>query len=135
MTIEKLKELLRRYHLTPNKTFGQNFLLNDIVLQDMVDSVPLKKGEAVLEIGPGIGNLTLLLLERADFVLSVEKDPKLAPVLRAIKRKHKNFRWEISDILSFNFQEALAEWADDAGIPLVYHAVANIPYYITGKII
>lgn len=128
MTIEQLKELLRRYHLSPNKTLGQNFLLNDVVLQDMVDSVPLQKGEAVLEIGPGIGNLTEPLLRRADFVLAVEKDKKFEPLLRALKRKHKNLRYEIADILSFDFQRALAVFP-------TYHVVANIPYYITGKII
>jgi 16S rRNA (adenine1518-N6/adenine1519-N6)-dimethyltransferase len=128
MTPEQLKQFLRRYNLTPNKTFGQNFLLNDIVLQDIVDSVPLETGDAVLEVGPGIGNLTEHLLKRADFVLAVDKDEKFFPVLRRLKRDHKNFRFEFSDILKFNFLELLEKYPR-------YHVVANIPYYITGKLI
>lgn len=127
MNIEHIKKILKSHGIHPNKTYGQNFLMNEIILQDMVDSVPLEKGDAVLEIGPGIGNLTKRLLDRVEFLLSVEKDKSFIPVLRALKKDHKNFRYEIEDILKFNFQEALA--SSD------YHVVANIPYYITGKII
>jgi 16S rRNA (adenine1518-N6/adenine1519-N6)-dimethyltransferase len=128
MTAEQLKDLLRRYGLKPNKTFGQNFLLDDFVMQDIVDAAGIQSGEAVLEVGPGIATLTERLLARAKFVLAVEKDPKFGPLLRPLQKQHKNFRYEIDDILSFDFQEALA------GYPS-YRVVANIPYYITGKII
>ncbi len=128
MTVEQLKDLLRKYRLAPNKTYGQNFLLDDFVLQDMVDAAGIKKGEAVLEVGPGIATLTEHLLPQADLVLAVEKDPKFAPLLRGIQKRHKNFRYEISDILAFNFSEALSDYT-------LYRVVANIPYYITGKII
>jgi 16S rRNA (adenine1518-N6/adenine1519-N6)-dimethyltransferase len=128
MTPEQLKILLRQYKLSPNKTYGQNFLLDDFVLQDIVDAAGIQSGEAVLEIGPGIGNLTEKLLERADFVLSIEKDPKFLPRLKALKKDHKNFRFEVADILSFDFQTALKDYP-------AYRLVANIPYYITGKII
>ncbi len=128
MTIEQLKQLLRQYNFRPNKTFGQNFLLDDFVLQDVVDASGVTKNEAALEIGPGIATLTERLLERAKFVLAIEKDPKFLPLLHAIKKQHKNFRYEIADILSFNFQEALEDYPK-------YRVVANIPYYITGKII
>jgi 16S rRNA (adenine1518-N6/adenine1519-N6)-dimethyltransferase len=128
MTIEQLKSLLRHHKLSPNKTLGQNFLLDDFVLQDIVDAAGIKPGEAVLEIGPGIATLTKRLLDKADFVLAVEKDPKFLPLLRAVKKEHKNLRYEISDILSFDFQTELADFKK-------YRVVANIPYYITGKII
>jgi 16S rRNA (adenine1518-N6/adenine1519-N6)-dimethyltransferase len=128
MTPAQLKHLLKENNLRPNKLLGQNFLLNEIVLQDIVFSVPLEKGDAVLEIGPGIANLTRRLLERATFVLAIDKDPHFAPLLRHVKREHKNFDFRIEDILRFNFQEALHQYP-------AYHVVANIPYYITGKII
>ena len=127
MTPEYLKQFLRNHHVQPNKVFGQNFLLNEIVLQDMVDSVPLKPGEAILEIGPGIGNLTTRLIQTGNYVLSVEKDKTFLPILRELSKRNKNFRFEVADILRFNFSEALAEYP-------AYHVVANIPYYITGKI-
>ncbi len=128
MTPEYLKQLLQRYNIRPNQTYGQNFLLNEIVLQDMVDSVPFKKGDALLEVGPGLGSLTEFLLRTENPVLSIEKDPKFLPVLKSLRKQHKNFRYEISDILHFNFQEVMADFPN-------YHVVANIPYYITGKII
>jgi 16S rRNA (adenine1518-N6/adenine1519-N6)-dimethyltransferase len=128
MTIEQLKDLLKRYQLKPNETFGQNFLLNDFVLQDMVDSVPRQPGDAILEIGPGIGNLTSRLLDTSAFVLSIEKDKRFLPILKSLKKAHKNFQYEIADALRFNFEDALADYPR-------YHVVANIPYYITGKII
>lgn len=128
MTTEQLKSLLRQYKLSPNKTLGQNFLLDDFVLQDIVYAAGIKPGEAVLEVGPGIATLTQRLLQRADFVLAVEKDKKFLPLLHSLKKEHKNLRYEINDILSFDFQTALADYKN-------YRVVANIPYYITGKII
>ncbi len=128
MTPEYLKQFLRNHHIQPNKVFGQNFLMNEVVLQDMVDSVPIKKNEAILEVGPGIGNLTERLINTGNYVLSIEKDKGFISILRELSKRHENFRFEIEDILHFDFSAALADYAG-------YHVVANIPYYITGKII
>jgi len=128
MTQEQLKNILHKYRLQPNKTFGQNFLMDDFVLQDMVDAAGIQTGEAVLEVGPGIATLTERLLQKAEVVLAVEKDKKFIPLLRNLQRHHNNFQFEIADILAFDFQKALAEYSR-------YRVVANIPYYITGKIV
>jgi 16S rRNA (adenine1518-N6/adenine1519-N6)-dimethyltransferase len=169
MDIDRLKTLLRNYGLKPNFTYGQNFLVDDFVLQDIVDAAEVTADDAVLEIGPGIGNLTRLLCERAGFVLSVEKDPKFLPVLKAIKKDYpKNFRYEIADVLKYDFQGFLKtveiNQSMSSGVILrsaadegsqkkdssdalrmtptkspvssaSYKVVANIPYYITGKIL
>lgn len=146
MNKEQLKIFLQNYGLRPNFTYGQNFLIDDMVLRDMADAAEVSSADRVLEIGPGIGNLTRLLCDRAGFVLSVEKDPKFYPVLRAIKKDYKNnFRFEIADILEFDFQKALNEVALSGGTAVApgpspadfipYKVVANIPYYITGKIL
>jgi 16S rRNA (adenine1518-N6/adenine1519-N6)-dimethyltransferase len=106
MTTDELKDFLRRNNLKPNFTYGQNFLIDELVLEDIVDAAEVSPDDAVLEIGPGIGNLTRRLCERAGFVLSVEKDPKFFPILRSIKKDYpKNFRFEIADALKFNFQD------------------------------
>lgn len=127
----QLKELLRKYNLRPNATYGQNFLIDDIVLQDIVEAAEVTKEDAVLEIGPGIGNLTEKLCERAGFVLSLEKDPKFAPILHNLKKNYReNFRFEITDALDYNFQDFFAQQGFKN-----YIVVANIPYYITGKIL
>lgn len=128
MTVEQLKALLRQYNLRPNKTLGQNFLLDDFVLQDIVDAAQIKPGEAVLEIGPGVATLTQRLVEKAEFVLAIEKDSKFYPLLHRLKKQYKNFDFHIADILAFDFQKTLADYKH-------YRVVANIPYYITGKII
>lgn len=127
MNIENIQTLLKSHGIHPNKTFGQNFLMNEIVLQDIVDSVPLQRGEALMEVGPGIGNLTKKLLEKNEFVLAVEKDESFARILHSLKKQYRNFRYEFSDVLKFDFQKFLKDYR--------YHVVANIPYYITGKII
>ena len=131
MDIDQLKTLLRQNNLRPNFTYGQNFLIDDFILEDIVDASEVTKEDSVLEIGPGIGNLTQKLIERAKFVLSIEKDPKFFPILKALKKDHQeNFRFEIADALEYNFQKFFLDQGDKN-----YKVVANIPYYITGKIL
>lgn len=133
MDIGSLKQFLKNHGLRPNFTYGQNFLVDEFVLRDIVDAAEVGRQDIVLEIGPGIGNLTRELAERAKFLLSVEKDPKFFPVLRSIKKDYpKNFRFEVSDFLEFDFVAALKNYA---GENFKYKVVANIPYYITGKIL
>jgi 16S rRNA (adenine1518-N6/adenine1519-N6)-dimethyltransferase len=127
MTIDTLKTILQRYKLNANKTYGQHFLMDETILEDMIDEAGIKAGECVLEIGPGIGNLTERLLERKAKVLSVEKDPQFLNVLKELKKEHPDFSYELTDALKFNFSERLKDKP--------YKVVANIPYYITGKIV
>ncbi len=145
----QLKKFLQSRGLKPNVTYGQNFLIDDIVLQDIVDAAEVSKQDKVLEIGPGVGTLTELLCARAGFVLSIEKDPQFLPVLYGIKKNFRdNFRYEIADALEFDYIKAFSEEVLDETVqkksgsatryPLTasnYKVVANIPYYITGKIL
>jgi 16S rRNA (adenine1518-N6/adenine1519-N6)-dimethyltransferase len=137
MDIQVLKNLMRNNKIKPNFTYGQNFLLDDGVLDTMLKVAKVSKEDSVLEIGPGVGNLTKKLCETAGFVLSVEKDPKFLPILKALKKEYKNLRFEIDDILEFNFAKALEEFDSDRvqTSGLSYKVVANIPYYVTGKIL
>ncbi len=128
MTIETLKHILSRYGLSPNKTYGQNFLMDETILEDMIDEAGVTNDDIVVEVGPGIGNLTERLLARAKTVVSIEKDPQFLPVLKALMKEHKNFSYYLSDILDMNLGEAFSKHGS-------YKVVANIPYYITGKII
>lgn len=138
MTIETLKNLLKNYKLNPNKTYGQHFLMDETILEDMIDEAKVKAGDVVLEIGPGIGNLTERLLEHGAKVLAIEKDPQFLPVLNTFdKEKNEstkpkkgelpNFAYELTDALKYNFSDRLKGYS--------YKVVANIPYYITGKIV
>lgn len=140
MNTQDLKDLLKRHRLSPNFTFGQNFLIDDTVTEDILDAAKLSLNDAVLEIGPGVGNLTKNLCEKAGFVLSVEKDPKFFSILKSIKKENKNFWFEIADILEFNYLAQFEKLNIKYNLnfrpfALSYKVVANIPYYITGKIL
>ncbi len=131
MDADSLKRFLQARGLKPNITYGQNFLVDDIVLEDMVEAAGVAVGDNVLEIGPGTGVLTERLLAAGANVLSVEKDPKFLPVLHRISKGFRDhFRYEVADALSFDYVAALKErgW-------LPYKVVANIPYYVTGKLL
>ncbi len=133
-----ITQLLKKYSFRPSDMLGQNFLVNEMTLDAIVDAAEVQPNDQVLEIGPGIANLTRRLAEKAEFVLAVEKDERFFPIIKAaVGKEHlrsynktpsskANVELAFSDILKFNFQEYL-----DPG----YKVVANIPYYITGKII
>lgn len=132
-----IKEFLKKYNFFPNDLLGQNFLVNEIALQDIVDAAEIEPGDEVLEIGPGIGNLTKLIAEKAAYVLAVEKDPRYFPILKdqlgekliphtRTPKSSASVEVIFDDVTKYNFQEKLAPG---------YKVVANIPYYITGKII
>ncbi len=138
MTVSELKNLLNRYKLKPNKTFGQHFLLDDSVLDSMVEAADVKSTDIVLEVGPGIGNLTSKLVAVAGNVLAVEKDTSLEFLLSDITNKHKNLSVEYADIMRFNFTQALKTLKVAHKLKpgrLRYKVVANIPYYVTGKLL
>ncbi len=127
MNIDTLKQQLSDYGLSPNKTYGQNFLMDEIVLQDMVDAAGVTKNDIVVEVGPGIGNLTKFLCERAGQVIAIEKDPQFVSVLNSLKKKYKNFSYVLADALEVDINELVSGKK--------YLVVANIPYYATGKLV
>lgn len=108
----------------PNKSLGQHWLKDRAVLGHIADCAELSKDDTVLEIGPGLGTLTSELLRRSKKVVAVEFDAELARKLPA-QFPGSNLEVVTSDILSF----------DLSGLPKGYSVVANVPYYITSKII
>jgi 16S rRNA (adenine1518-N6/adenine1519-N6)-dimethyltransferase len=108
----------------PNKALGQHWLKDRSVLESIAASADLTKDDIVLEIGPGLGTLTSVLLSRAKEVIAVEYDEHLARTLPE-QFPHNNLIVHRSDILSF----------DLSAVPSGYKVVANVPYYITSKIV
>lgn len=108
----------------PNKALGQHWLKDRLILEAIVDSARLTAEDVVLEIGPGLGTMTSVILSRADKVTAVEFDESLAAKLPA-QFPGKNLTVVQSDILSF----------DLTTMPSDYKVVGNIPYYITNKIV
>ncbi len=80
--MREIKELLAKYKFRPNDLLGQNFLINEDALREIVSAAELSAGDDVLEIGSGIGNLTKLLSETGANVLAVEKDQRYFPILK-----------------------------------------------------
>jgi 16S rRNA (adenine1518-N6/adenine1519-N6)-dimethyltransferase len=119
--------LLRQHGLRPEKGLGQNFLLDEIALQQILSSASVTDQDIVLEIGAGLGNLTRHLATAAHSVIAVELDEKLLPPLRQVLAPFSNVRIVQGDILALDPAQLIP-----AGSYLV---VANIPYYITSALI
>ncbi|OGO64895.1 MAG: ribosomal RNA small subunit methyltransferase A [Chloroflexi bacterium RBG_19FT_COMBO_50_10] len=120
-------QLLHQAGLRPDKRLGQNFLLDDAALYQVVESAQIDPQDIVLEIGPGLGSLTRLLALAASRVIAVELDGRLIPLLHQIVAPFPNVQILQGDILALN----LAQLLPDPG----YLVVANIPYYITSSVI
>ena len=78
-------EVLQKYHFVFQKRFGQNFLIDEHVLEKIIDSSGITKDDFILEIGPGIGTMTQYLAEAAREVAAVEIDSSLIPILKALR--------------------------------------------------
>ncbi len=124
------RALLEAYGLATKHSLGQNFLVNNRVIEKIEDLAELAPTNRVLEVGPGIGTLTLALLAEAGHVVSVEMDRELEPVLSAHAAAHPNFSYLMGDALRVP-AEKIAEAA--GGEPDVL--VANLPYNVAATVI
>lgn len=124
---EHLISYLKSNGLYTKHSLGQNFLVDQEVLEKIVESADLAEDDIVIEVGPGLGVLTEKLLEKAKKVVAIELDDKLAPLL---KERLQTDKLELihEDILKVNLTEITADFS-------AYKVVANIPYYITSKIL
>ena len=138
MTAYSLPALLKKYEIHPRKGLGQNFLTDPYHLEKIVEAAELKPHDTVLEIGPGPGSLTRLLVETAGRVVAVELDPAMVNLLRHELGHHSNLTIIEADILKVEPADLLPSSPDietknsenDA-----YKVVANLPYYITSAAI
>ncbi|HDK7139178.1 TPA: 16S rRNA (adenine(1518)-N(6)/adenine(1519)-N(6))-dimethyltransferase RsmA [Clostridium botulinum] len=122
------KEIVNKYEFKFNKNLGQNFLIDESVLEDIIEGAEINKEDTVIEIGPGVGTLTKELLERAKEVYSIELDGDLIPILQEELKEYNNFTLIHKDALKIDFNELME---DKDSIKLV----ANLPYYVTTPII
>lgn len=127
----KTVEVLKKYNFNFQKKFGQNFLIDEHILEKIVDSAEITKEDCVLEIGPGIGTMTQYLAERAGKVIAVEIDKALIPILKDTLSEYGNVTIINEDVLKVDIK-SLAE-KENGGRPI--KVVANLPYYITTPIV
>lgn len=124
-------EVLQKYHFVFQKRFGQNFLIDEHVLEKIIESSGITKDDFVLEIGPGIGTMTQYLAEAAREVAAVEIDSSLIPILKDTLKDWDNVSVINNDILKTDIKRIADE--KNGGKPV--KVVANLPYYITTPII
>ena len=133
--LEETKYLMKKYKIKANKGLGQNFLVDDEALEDIVAGGNITKQDLVIEIGPGLGSLTALLLEKAKKVICVELDKRMIKILQDRFIAYKNLEIINQDILKVDLNTLIKEEKQkDTEIKNI-KIVANLPYYITTPII
>ncbi len=145
-----IKNILSKYHLAPNKFLGQNFLIDQNVLDKIIETADLKPGNNVLEIGPGLGTLTAALCRAGANIVAIEKDKDLIPVLKDNLKEYKNYKIINNDFLQIDFDKAKTLLlgngvskldletpfpSERSHTPINYKIISNIPYYITSPVI
>jgi 16S rRNA (adenine1518-N6/adenine1519-N6)-dimethyltransferase len=123
------RDLLARHGLSPRKALGQNFLVDPRVQERIVAAAQLTGSEAVVEIGAGLGALTARLCEQAGKLVAIERDARLAAILRAELGSYPHLELVEGDALEFDLLEA----ARKLGRPLV--VIGNLPYVVTSPVI
>ena len=101
-TLSKTRSIMNKFNIVANKRYGQNFLIDDNILEKIVGSANISEQDLVIEIGPGLGNLTEYLLDRAKHLLLVEIDTKMIKILEDRFKNNSNYIWLNNDILKVN---------------------------------
>ena len=126
----KIRNIMKKHNVRFSKSLGQNFIVNDSIIEEIISKSNITKDDCILEIGPGIGVLTQALAEEAHKVLAVELDNKLIPVLEETLSGYDNVDIIHNDILKVDINEEIKNRFDKP-----VKVIANLPYYITTPII
>lgn len=121
---------LREHKITPQKKYGQNFLVNEAALDAIINGAKITKNDTILEIGAGIGTLTQALVKASGRVICVEIDQNLIPFLKENLAGFDNYEIIEADFLKLDLKEELKK----RGIKSI-KICANLPYYITTPIL
>ena len=131
---DETKFILKKYGIIANKRLGQNFLISDEVVDAIVAAAKLSKTDLVIEIGPGLGNLTKPLLENAGKVVCVELDSNMLQILKERFLLYSNLEIIKQDILKVDLAKLIREEKQKNTNLQTVKVVANLPYYITSPI-
>ena len=130
---QETKFLMNKYNIFASKKLGQNFLINDSIVDDIVSESKVTSEDLIIEVGPGLGNLTSRLLEKAGKVIAIELDPKMINILQDRFSLYENFELIYNDILKIDLEKLIKDNLNE-NIKTA-KVVANLPYYITTPII
>ncbi len=136
----EIKKILKEKDLKVLKSLGQNFLVDEKILAEIIQASELNKNDLALEVGPGLGTLTNELVKKCGTVVAIEKDKKMAELIKE-KNKPKAAFAKVArgsflkiingDILKINLNEIIHKYSENKK----YKLVSNIPYYITSPVI
>lgn len=129
--IKTVKQIMAMFHLTFHKEFGQNFLTDRMVVEDIAEECCADPDSTILEIGPGIGTLTYELALRRREVVSLEIDRGLIPVLQYTLGEFDNVRVINEDVMQTDLEALLKPYFEKGSVSVC----ANLPYYITTPIL
>lgn len=137
--LEETKFILNKYKIQANKNLGQNFLINDNVIDEIIESANIGSRDLVIEIGPGLGVLTNRLLQNSYKVIAIELDERMIRIIKDRFSLYENLKIINSDVLKVDLTSLLEQEkkeAEDKGIKIEnVKIVANLPYYISTPII
>ena len=128
---QETRYILNKYNAHANKGYGQNFLIDQNVVDGILEKAEVNKDDLIIEIGPGLGNLTSPLLENAGKVICIELDPKMVSILTDRFSLYSNFELINDDVLKVDLNKII----EDNNQFKTAKVVANLPYYITTPII
>lgn len=131
-SLQETKIILNKYNITANKKLGQNFLINDDVIEKIISSANIEQNDIIIEIGPGLGTLTKRLLEKAGKVIAIEIDSKMINILNDRFEQYDNFVLINQDVLKTDLNKLISQYKNSFEKVKI---VANLPYYITTPII
>lgn len=128
---KKTKEIVQKYGFKFSKSLGQNFLIDQNILENILNGAHISDKDYVIEVGPGIGSLTQNIGERAKKVVAIEIDKTLIPILNETLNGYSNVEIINQDVLNMDLHKLVQE-KFEGNKPKV---VANLPYYVTTPII
>ena len=126
LTRTEVKNLLLKYEIHPKKSLGQNFVVEPNTIRQIIKLADLGPADFVIEVGPGLGSLTLALLESCEHVTAVEVDDVLVNILKEVTGEQTENKLRIihEDVMKLNLKQVLEERSNH------WNLVANLPYNI-----
>jgi len=131
---QETKLIMKKYNLMANKKLGQNFLIDENTVEQILNAANIKKEDLIIEIGPGLGTLTNKIIQRAGKVIAIELDDRMISILEERFNKYNNIQIIHEDILKVDLRKLIKTEKESSNIKSV-KIVANLPYYITTPII
>jgi len=121
------KNLLKKYQVHPSKKLGQNFLIDKDAIKKIIKAAEIEANDIILEVGPGLGNLTQELAQKTKKVIAIEKDLKMVEILKENLKDFKNIKIIKNDVLKINPPNDIPKTK--------YKLVGNLPFYLAAPLI